>query len=141
MVSPRLVRIASVRSDALVFQALAKLHFQPEDRRCYDNATTISMRMPQLDYVEGELWFPDDQVSMPHAWNAFRGTHFDVTVEVFKGLQPHIEYYAILQAPIRTLISEGLDPNVEGCLMPQWINKKQGRSILFPDPDFEFYSS
>jgi len=57
-----------------ILKRLRSMRFNDED--CHFNALRVSAVDQEIRYVEG---FVDPE--KPHAWNSYRGLHFDVTFE------------------------------------------------------------
>jgi len=66
----------------------------PQIKLCYANAVKVCKLDPEIQYVLGYV----DLYSIPidHAWNSYRGKHFDVTQEL---LDSHDEHTAIISLP------------------------------------------
>lgn len=121
---PRLVAVQSFY-DIAGLSALLRQHAGPiEYKRCVDNATMLALRVPGVSYVEGEVWLPQLRMPVEHAWNAINGQFFDLTWEMYQGLQTDPQYYAMVEGSISELVAEGFDPNQTGCLLHQLINKQ-----------------
>ena len=121
---PRLVGVQS-RHEIAGLGALLCQHAGPvEYKRCFENATMLAARVPGVSYVEGEVWQPRLQMPVDHAWNSINGHFFDLTWEMYQGLQPEHQYYAIIEGSIVGLVAEGFDPSRTRCLLHQLINKR-----------------
>jgi hypothetical protein len=53
---------------------------KPKPKNCYLNALAVCMRNHDVKYVEG--YIEVHGVPLEHAWNCYKGIHFDVTEEV-----------------------------------------------------------
>jgi hypothetical protein len=63
---------------------------------CFGNAMLLSQHFPDVDYVEGYY-----RLCIHHAWNCYKGIHFDITSERFGGGKP--PYKAVIQGCLSDL--------------------------------------
>lgn len=52
--------------------------YEPRRNQCFDNAIILARHHPEVLFVVGRT----SNVQSEHAWNSFRGIHFDITAEV-----------------------------------------------------------
>jgi hypothetical protein len=54
-------------------------HLKPKLKQCYLNALAVCITNPKVQYVEG--YIEVHGVPIEHAWNCYKGKHFDITQE------------------------------------------------------------
>lgn len=81
-----LVTVDSWRSDPTIQTMVERLLivYAPKAHWCYHNAAKMCAIDPEIEYVVG--WAQTETDVIEHAWNAWRGIHFDITREIgFEG--------------------------------------------------------
>ncbi len=66
----------------------------PRIKECYYNASILSLEYPEFRYVEG---LAHRFIPVHHAWNSYKGVHFDITYELHSDLA--VEYAKVISLP------------------------------------------
>jgi len=53
--------------------------WKPKMKQCYANSQLATLINPEIKYVEG---YALSMIPIHHAWNSWRGIHFDLTVDI-----------------------------------------------------------
>lgn len=61
---------------------------------CYENATKVMNLDPEVKYVEG-VFMMGGSIPINHAWNSYKGKHFDVTSTMWKKTED--SYYMLVE--------------------------------------------
>lgn len=79
-------------------------HAPPRIKECFANAANLSLSNEYINYHEG---LASSIIPVEHAWNSYKGIHFDITSEIalakYKDKHPFQAYSAISGANVRFL--------------------------------------
>jgi len=81
-------------------------------KECYKNSAEICLGIDGVEYVEGLYSF---FIPISHAWNSYKGQHFDLTMEVQNKLNREHKYLGFMSVDSKVLNSYLLRLKYWGC--------------------------
>jgi hypothetical protein len=85
--------------------------FEPKIKECYETAFQCSFRCPEIEYVEG---YADLSIPLAHAWNYYKGIHFDLTAELALGRESDNNYLQLIKLDNEELLEAALKTKRKG---------------------------
>lgn len=126
-IEPEEVEIISHKEIGLEIPEIIMSDLIPKS--CYFNAALVGkfFQKKGMEYVEGETILFG--ISIVHAWNFYKGKHFDLTAELFweKEEQSPV-YFPAVRGRVCDLRKAGYDFGSPTDIFTQWLNKPETKA-------------
>lgn len=120
------LQTVKIHPSSSVEVSMRGIRAKPKD--CYLNALAVCMRNFDVEYVEGYLEVHG--VPLDHAWNCYKGKHFDVTEESLRQEDRKIEcpHRAIMILSGSEVMMFTASNGVSGPYLYEWLRNEEKRS-------------
>jgi len=103
-------------------------NIKPKANQCYLNALAVCMENSDVEYVEG--YMEVHGVPLEHAWNCYKGKHFDITQKFLEEQDRKIldcPHRAIMVVPARKALKYALSSGLSGPFLHLWLSEQHAK--------------